>query len=259
MTAHFSHTMPRGIGESAERSKKLSAREARLLESLLDKQSQQLVKTPSEEQAQRSTETLSGGQSARTAEATSGEQSTTSAKATSNEKAAQAAQDSSPTSLLQELKLLAAKLGAMAVVAVLLLSFVFGVHYNTDADMHPAIKDGDLVLYNRWSTAYSAGDLAVLSYQGQTQVRRVIAVAGDTVDITREGLIVNGALKQENEITEMTQRYAGGIDFPITLQENEIFVLGDARGGATDSRIYGLVQVDDTRGTVLSLIRRRGL
>ncbi|MCL2750775.1 MAG: S26 family signal peptidase [Coriobacteriia bacterium] len=43
------------------------------------------------------------------------------------------------------------------------------------------------------------------------------------------------------------------------MQTNEIFVLGDARGGATDSRIYGLVQIDNTHGTVMTLLRRRGL
>ncbi|MCL2806974.1 MAG: signal peptidase I [Coriobacteriia bacterium] len=166
---------------------------------------------------------------------------------------------SSRTLLGRELRHMAIKIGAIVGIVALLFTFVFGLHYNVDADMNPAIKDGDLVLFNRWDKDYRAGDLIVLTFKGQPQVRRVIAVAGDTVDILKEGLTINGALQQEQGIYEATQRYAGGADFPITLQANEIFVLGDARGGATDSRIYGSVDTDDTQGTVMTLLRRRSL
>lgn len=53
--------------------------------------------------------------------------------------------------------------------------------------MYPNIKDGDLVVYYRLDKNYTARDLTVLDYQGSRQVRRVIAVAGDTVDITEDG------------------------------------------------------------------------
>jgi len=248
--------MPYGARGSKARPGKLSLSEAKLLESVLDEQSKQ-AEAPLGEQALQ-VEAPADEQTL-LVEAPSETQPEQAAEAPTKEQSKKAAKDSSETTLFHELKMLFAKLAAMAVVCLLLLTFVFGLHYNVDSDMHPAVKDGDLVLYNRWSKDYVAGDLAVLSYQGETQVRRVIAVAGDTVDIVREGLVVNGALKQEQDITELTQRYAGGVDFPITLQTNEIFVLGDARGGATDSRIYGLVQIDNTHGTVMTLLRRRGL
>jgi type IV secretory pathway protease TraF len=38
-----------------------------------------------------------------------------------------------------------------------------------------------------------------------------------------------------------------------------VFVLGDAREGAADSRIYGPVNTEDTLGTVITVIRRRSL
>jgi signal peptidase I len=141
----------------------------------------------------------------------------------------------------------------------LVFTFFYGLHRNLDPDMVPAVKDGDLVMFYRLDKEYAAGDLLVLSFQGQRQVRRVVAAAGDTVDIISGGLTVNGSLQQELEIYEETQRYEGGIEFPVTLKEGEVFVLGDSRKNATDSRVYGPVNAKDTLGTVITVIRRRNL
>ncbi|MCL2492105.1 MAG: signal peptidase I [Coriobacteriia bacterium] len=159
----------------------------------------------------------------------------------------------------QELKALAFKTIAIIVSALLLFTFVYGLHYNVEPGMYPSIKDGDLVMYSRWSKDYRAGDLLMLRTQGKTHVRRVVAIAGDTVDITEQGLVINGSLQQEPDIKQETNRYAEGVDFPLTISEGEVFVLGDARDGATDSRIYGAAKEGDTEGTVISVLRRRNL
>ena len=162
-------------------------------------------------------------------------------------------------SFLRELGALGTKIAAIVGIALLTFSFVYGLHYNVDPGMHPAVKDGDLAMYYRWDKNYRADDLVLLTFQGQKQVRRVIATAGDAVDISEEGLLVNGALQQEPGIYQKTQCYVEGIVFPLTLGENEVFVLGDAREGATDSRIYGPVNIKDTQGTVITILRRRNL
>lgn len=86
----------------------------------------------------------------------------------------------------------------------------------------------------------------------------MIATAGDVVDITEDGLTINGAPQQEHQIYEKTQRYDTGVDFPIKLREGQIFVLGDSRENASDSRVYGAVDVKDTKGKVMTIVRRRG-
>jgi signal peptidase I len=161
--------------------------------------------------------------------------------------------------VLRELLSLLIKIAVICGIAVLVFTLVYGLHRNADPDMDPAVKDGDVALYYRFDKDYAAGDLTVLSYMDELQIRRVVAIAGDEVDITEEGLVINGALQQELEIYEMTTRYTEGIDFPVTVGENEIFVLGDSRENATDSRIYGPVNIADTRGTVITIVRRRGL
>lgn len=161
--------------------------------------------------------------------------------------------------LLLEVLLLFAKIAAICLAFLLLFTFLFGLYRNAGADMTPAVKDGDLVIFYRLDKRYIAGDALVLEFKGKKQVRRVAATAGDTVDITGEGLIINGALQQEPDIYFSTQRYEGGAELPATLGEGQVFVLGDHRTNATDSRIYGVVEVRDTLGKVMAIFRRRGL
>ena len=83
--------------------------------------------------------------------------------------------------------------------------------------------------------------------------------AGKSSDITEEGLKINGYLQQESEIFRETYPFEGGISFPITLKEEEYFVLGDNRTKAEDSRIFGSVSEEEIKGSISTLIRRRGL
>ena len=170
-----------------------------------------------------------------------------------------AAQRPPEPSVWRELRALGIKIAVIVASALLLFTGVYGLHRSADPGMNPSVKDGDLVIFYRFDKKYRAGDLVLLSFQGNKQVRRVIATAGDTVDITEDGLVINGALQQEHGIYQKTQRYADGIPFPLTLGEGQVFVLGDAREGATDSRIYGAVNAGDTRGTVITIFRRRSL
>jgi signal peptidase I len=151
------------------------------------------------------------------------------------------------------------KISGICIVVILVFTFVYGVHRVADSDMNPAVKDGDLVIFYRLDKSYGASDLLLLSFRGQRRVARVVAVEGDTVDVTENGLTINGAFQQELNIYEATRRYEEGTTLPVTLGQSQVFVLGDSRSNATDSRVYGAVNADDTLGTVIAVIRRRNL
>jgi signal peptidase I len=161
--------------------------------------------------------------------------------------------------VLRELGSLVVKIGIISLVFVLIFTFMFGFQRSADSGMAPTIKHGDLVVFYRLSKDYAVGDLLLLRFQGETQIRRVVARAGDTVDITENGLVINGALQQEPVFSQQTWRYVDGVSFPLTVEEGKYFVLGDARESSIDSRLYGTVGAEDTMGTVITIIRRRDL
>ncbi|MDR0469118.1 MAG: signal peptidase I, partial [Peptococcaceae bacterium] len=171
-------------------------------------------------------------------------------------KAALRKPSASRPSIWKDLLFLVTKVASIALIFVLLFTFLYGIVRYPDPSMAPAIKDGDLVLYYHYnSVGYLPQDVIVLEHNGRSQVRRVIATAGDTVDITDGGLVINGALQQEIEIYQKTERYTEGVSFPLTVPEGQVFVLGDNRQVATDSRIYGCVKIEDTFGKVMTVIR----
>jgi signal peptidase I len=88
---------------------------------------------------------------------------------------------------------------------------------------------------------------------------RVVAVAGDTVDITKDGLKINGAEQISQDIYFDTTQFKSGVDFPLTVKEGQVFILGDNRPKASDSRIYGCIDLKDIRGKVIAIIRNRGI
>lgn len=174
-----------------------------------------------------------------------------------------AADAASPTrkqpSVLRELAGLLIKLGVIAVAAWAIFTFVFGLVRASNASMSPNIKDGDLVLIDRLDRDYVASDIVAFTYRDQLTFARVVATAGDEVDIHDEALYVNGSYQQETWAQGVTTRFEGGVDLPLTVPEGSVFVLGDNRTNASDSRIIGTLAASDTNGTVISLLRRRNL
>lgn len=163
------------------------------------------------------------------------------------------------STLRQDLMFLMLKILTIAVMFILVFTFLFGIGRSVDISMSPSIKDGDLVIFDRLDKKYIKSDVLVLKFQGEVQTRRVIAVAGDEVDITEDGLVINGSPQQEKDIKGKTFRYDTGVKFPLKVGEGEVFVLGDNRENSTDSRVYGSVKVKDTLGKVMTIIRRRGI
>ena len=160
--------------------------------------------------------------------------------------------------LISDLLELIVKIAVIVTLAILLFTFMFGIYRNTSPSMDPAILDGDLVLYYRLDKKYDHYDLLVLDYEGKTEAFRVVASDGDEVDIHDGGLYVNGALQSEPRIFRTTDPYVEGVRFPLTVGSGQVFVLGDNRTNATDSRIFGPVNVSDTKGQVMAVLRRRG-
>ena len=158
-----------------------------------------------------------------------------------------------------ELKYLILKLILMVGVLLAMVEFVVGINRYIGNGMNLAFKDGDLLFYDRMRKKYQTDQVIVFEKNGEDETGRIVAVSGDVVDVTPEGLVVNGILQKSKDTEEETLPYEEGIRYPVELGPDEYFVLGDSRTTAKDSRIFGTVKSKEIKGKVITVIRRRGI
>lgn len=159
-----------------------------------------------------------------------------------------------------EVKYFLLRLGVMMVVFWLLFGVVFGVTAMKDNSMSPKLEAGDLVLYYRLGKKPKDRSVIVFRRDGRQYIGRVVARGGDTVEVAGEdGLYINETQILETDIYYRTPIYDGKVDYPVTLQEDEVFVLCDYREGAKDSRYFGPVKHSEIKGTVITAVRRSEL
>jgi signal peptidase I len=130
--------------------------------------------------------------------------------------------------------------------------------------MFPAMKDGDLCIVFRTPAmrlvgeTLEQGDVIAYTHEGKRYFARVVAVADDEVNLNSNGgVTVNGAA-EPGEILFPTYD-SGTLTYPLTVTEGCLYVLGDYRTRADDSRDHGLIPLDQVDGKVLTLVRRREL
>ena len=141
---------------------------------------------------------------------------------------------------------------------ILLFVFVGRVIGVDGSSMFDTLHDTDRVFMTDLFFKPEYGDIVVFhsdAYGDIPLVKRVIAVAGQTIDINFDTseVIVDGVVLQEDYIYEeiLTSRQ----DFfgPVTVPDGFLFVMGDNRNGSRDSRsdAVGLVDTRDILGKVL--------
>lgn len=154
---------------------------------------------------------------------------------------------------------LARRILVLALAVWAAFTYLFGLAPVHGEDMYPRLRDGDLAAWYRLEQTYNIGDVVTFRKEGSRQYGRVVARGGDTVDFSEDGqLLVNGSAQQE-EVFSPTSKDGRRQVFPMKLGADEIFVLGDNRTYAHDSRDYGAVKLIDVDGKLISLLRRRGI
>lgn len=137
------------------------------------------------------------------------------------------------------------------VIALAIRTWVVEVYRVQGLSMESTLHHGERVLVNKflyeWVRSPQPGDIIVFRYPRQPDrdfIKRVVAVAGDKVELKAGRVYVNG-----RPFPEAATVRASDQDFPVAVvPENSVWVLGDNRNNSEDSRYFGEVPLGNIRG-----------
>lgn len=140
-------------------------------------------------------------------------------------------------------------IGALVTVIVI-FALLFRVVTVNGESMLNTLRHNDCLILVTEFYKLERGDVVVISRKGEEPlIKRVIALAGDTVDIDSENgaVLLNGIPLQEGYVRGGVTPPLG-FEGPYTVGDGEIFAMGDNRQWSKDSRQLGAFSVDDVAG-----------
>lgn len=140
----------------------------------------------------------------------------------------------------------------VAAVATLIAMLVMPVLQISGSSMSPTFREGEIVVSVKTKNL-QAGDVVAFYHGNKILVKRVIALAGDWVNIDAAGNVsVNGEVLVEPYVEELALGESD-VEFPYQVPDGHWFVLGDRRSVSIDSRNseIGSVSEDDVVGKII--------
>jgi signal peptidase I len=123
----------------------------------------------------------------------------------------------------------------VAAIAVLVAVLFLPVLRIYGTSMSPSLNEGDIVVSLKGND-FKTGDVVAFYYNNKILVKRVMALAGDWINIDENGVVyVNNEEIDEPYISEKALGECN-IKLPYQVPESRIFVMGDNRATSVDSR-----------------------
>lgn len=132
---------------------------------------------------------------------------------------------------------------AAAVLIAMLFMPVLEIEGNS---MAPNLNDGEIVILAK-TDSFKTGQIVGFYFQNKILLKRVIAQAGDWVQIDEDGTVfVNDQKLTEPYVVEKSLGECN-IEFPYQVPDGKIFVMGDHRSTSIDSRNTAVGCVDKSQ------------
>jgi signal peptidase I len=157
-------------------------------------------------------------------------------------------------------------------IAFFIRTFLVQAFKIPSGSMKPTLLIGDHLLVNKFLYGVKLpyfrntiipiqepkrGDIAVFIYpedRSKDFIKRVIGVAGDTIEIRNKKIFLNGLPYQDSHGVYVDDFIIPGTvqprdNFgPVTVPQGKIFTMGDNRDQSYDSRFWGFVDLKDVMG-----------
>lgn len=166
------------------------------------------------------------------------------------------------------------------VIALLIKGFIFDIVKVDGSSMFPTLVNNDRLIVTKLGYKPEQGDIIILDskYKNREEyydqlaesqdkdelsfidklfaqssmpsnlkkkyyVKRIIGMPGQTIDIVDGKVYVDGEMLDEPYYDGTTSSIDPTVEYPITVEDNHVFVMGDNRNHSTDSRASSLGQV----------------
>lgn len=148
-------------------------------------------------------------------------------------------------------------LALAVIISVFLNLFVVQVTEVRQRSMEPTLLQSDRVIVSKIDYRLGVpkpGDIVVFNPTTDTTipfVKRIVAVAGDVIDLRGGQLYVNGKVARFPDAHGLTAPESPQLRYPYTIPPGDFFAMGDNREASSDSRSFGAQPDDRIIGKVL--------
>jgi len=125
-------------------------------------------------------------------------------------------------------------------VAITIRTFIFEPIFVSGDSMIPTLHDAQCLAVekvSRYSSLPARGEIVIITdpVNGETLVKRVIGLPGDTLEIKNSTVFINGQAQSEPYVSSIPYNDMKAVVVP----QETIFVMGDNRANSKDSRFIG--------------------